>query len=62
MGTPRLRRYRYCHERQLTVAVDGKELPGIVDKLEWTTVSSGDGDEGPDKDYAWEVVPDDPEK
>lgn len=59
MGSPSLRAYRYCHERQLTVGEDGRELPAIVDKLDWTTISHGDGDEGPDKDYAWETVPDD---
>jgi len=59
MGFPRISTYRYCHERQLTLGDDGRELPSIVDKLDWTTVSHGDGDEGPDKDYAWETVPDD---
>ena len=59
MRSPRLAAYRYCHERQLTIGDDGRELPSIVDKLDWTTVSHGDGDEGPDKDYAWETVPDD---
>ncbi len=59
MGSPRLHAYRYCHERQLTVGDDGGELPTIVDKLDWTTVSHNDGDEGPDKDYAWETLPDD---
>lgn len=59
MGCPVLRAYRYCHERQLTVGDDGRELPAVVDKLDWTTVSHGDGDEGPDKDYSWETVPDD---
>ncbi len=58
MASPGFRAYRYCHERQLTVGDDGRELPAIVDKLDWTTVSHGDGDEGPDKDYAWETVPD----
>lgn len=62
MGSPRLRTFRYCHVRQLTVDEDGGELPSILDKLDWTTVSSGDGDEGPDKDYSWENVPDDPKK
>jgi hypothetical protein len=59
MGSPRLSAYRYCHERQLTIGDDGRELSSIVDKLDWTTVTHGDGDEGPDKDYAWETVPDD---
>ncbi|MGH3942890.1 MAG: hypothetical protein ACRDTG_30565 [Pseudonocardiaceae bacterium] len=59
MGSPGLRVYRYCHERQLTVGDDDRELTAIVDKLDWTTVSHGDGDEGPDKDYSWETVPDD---
>jgi len=59
MGFPGLRAYRYCHERQLAIGEDGRKLPAIVDKLDWTTVSHGDGDEGPDKDYSWEVVPDD---
>jgi hypothetical protein len=43
----------------LTIGDDGRELSSIVDKLDWTTVTHGDGDEGPDKDYAWETVPDD---
>jgi hypothetical protein len=59
MGSPRLSAYRYCHERQLTTGDDGRELPSIVDKLDWTTVTHCDGDEGPEKDYAWETVPDD---
>jgi hypothetical protein len=59
MGSPRLSAYRYCHERQLTTGDDGRELPSIVDKLDWTTVTHCDGDEGPEKDYSWETVPDD---
>ncbi len=59
MGSPRLPSYRYSHARQLTTGDDGRELPGIVDKLDWTTVTHCDGDEGPAKDYAWETVPDD---
>lgn len=63
MGPGRVRPWRYCHVRQLTLRADGTELPSIVDKLEWTTNSHNDGDEGPSKDYGWETVPDDdPEK
>ncbi|MGH3937944.1 MAG: hypothetical protein ACRDTG_04800 [Pseudonocardiaceae bacterium] len=59
MGTPALLKFRYCHERQLTIGSDDQELSAVVDKLDWTTVSHSDGDEGPAKDYARETVPDD---
>lgn len=62
MGPGRVRPWRYCPERQLTIGADGSELPSIVDKLEWSTNSHNDGDEGPSKDYGWETVPDEPKK
>ncbi|WP_051581804.1 hypothetical protein [Pseudonocardia acaciae] len=51
--------YRYCPVRQVAVHVRTGEPRPPVAKLDWTTVSSKDGDEGPSKDYDWEVVPDD---
>lgn len=36
----------------------GEPRPPIC-KLDWTTIATKDGDEGPSKDYAWETVPDD---
>ncbi len=52
MGSGRVRPWRYCPERQLTVCADGSELPSIVDKLEWSANSHNDGDEGSSK-AAW---------
>lgn len=37
--------------------VTGQPAPPVA-KLEWTTISQKDGDEGPSKDYNWETVPD----
>jgi hypothetical protein len=36
-----------CHHRTVARA-----------KLEWTTTTHLDGDEGPSKDYNWETIPD----
>lgn len=51
--------YRYCPVRQVAVDVITGEPRPAVCKLDWTTISHKDGDEGPSKDYAWETVPDD---
>jgi putative ATP-grasp target RiPP len=51
--------YRYCPVRQVAVHVRTGEPRPPLAKLEWTTVGHKDGDEGPSKDYDWEVVPDD---
>jgi hypothetical protein len=51
--------YRYCPERQIAVdVVTGEPRPPLC-KLDWTTRENKDGDEGPSKDYHWEIVPDD---
>lgn len=52
------RSYRYCPVRQIAVdVVTGGPRPPLC-KLEWTTISNKDGDEGPSKDYGWETVND----
>lgn len=49
---------RYCPVRQVSVdVVTGQPVPPTA-KLAWTTISQKDGDEGPSKDYDWEVQPD----
>ena len=53
------RSYRYCPIRQVAVDVATGELRPPLCKLDWTTIAHKDGDEGPSKDYAWEIVPDD---
>lgn len=60
IGLPTARRsYRYCPQRQVAVdVVTGEPRPPVC-KLDWTTVSQKDGEEGPSKDYDWESVPDD---
>lgn len=50
--------FRYCPVRQVSVDVVTGEPAALASKLEWTTVSHKDGDEGPSKDYDWEVQPD----
>lgn len=57
MAEPKASRYRYCHERQMAVAADGTGGLMIEHmKLEWTTVTNNDGDEGPSEDYDWENI------
>jgi putative ATP-grasp target RiPP len=51
--------YRYCPVRQVAVHVDTGEPRPPLAKLDWTTIATKDGDEGPSKDYGWETVPDD---
>jgi hypothetical protein len=53
------RSYRYCPIRQVAVDVATGEPRPPLCKLDWTTIAHKDGDEGPSKDYAWEIVPDD---
>lgn len=50
--------YRYCPRRQVAVDVVSEEPVPACSKLEWTTISHKDGDEGPSKDYDWEIIPD----
>jgi len=50
--------YRYCSVRQVSVDVVTDQPVAPVAKVAWTTVSHKDGDEGPSKDYDWEVQPD----
>jgi putative ATP-grasp target RiPP len=50
--------YRYCPIRQVSVDVASGQPVVPASKLAWTTVSQKDGDEGPSKDYDWEVQPD----
>jgi hypothetical protein len=59
MGVPSVpTSYRYCPCRQVAVdTVTGEPAPPRA-RLDWTTVSNKDGDEGPSKDYDWETVPD----
>ena len=60
MGVPVWSRsYRYCPVRQVAVHTETGQPRPPVAKLDWTTISSKDGDEGPSKDYGWETVPDD---
>lgn len=59
MGVPsRPMRYRYCPVRQVSVDVATGCPAAPSAKLAWTTISHKDGDEGPSKDYDWEVQPD----
>ncbi|MDP8931799.1 MAG: putative ATP-grasp-modified RiPP [Actinomycetota bacterium] len=55
MAEPKTEPYCYCHHRQLALASDGGLMVERM-KLEWTTVTNNDGDEGPSEDYDWENV------
>lgn len=50
--------YRYCPTRQVSVDVVTGQSVAPAAKLAWTTINQKDGDEGPSKDYDWEVQPD----
>ncbi|HKR49473.1 MAG TPA: hypothetical protein VJT72_07810, partial [Pseudonocardiaceae bacterium] len=59
MGTPTAPTcYRYCPVRQVSVDVVTGQPVAPTATVAWTTVSQKDGDEGPSKDYDWEVQPD----
>lgn len=59
MGMPtRPTAYRYCPVRQVSVDKKTGQQVAPVAGLAWTTISQKDGDEGPSKDYDWEVQPD----
>ncbi len=49
---------RYCPVRQVSVDVVTGLPVAPMATVAWTTVSQKDGDEGPSKDYDWEVQPD----
>ncbi len=55
MSEPKTEPYFYCHHGQLALASDGGFMVERM-KLEWTTVTNNDGDEGPSEDYDWENV------
>jgi putative ATP-grasp target RiPP len=50
--------FRYCPIRQVSVDVVTGQPVAPAAKVAWTTISQKDGDEGPSKDYDWEVQPD----
>jgi hypothetical protein len=50
--------FRYCPIRQVSVDVVTGQPAAPAAGVAWTTISQKDGDEGPSKDYDWEVQPD----